>query len=124
MSDPNEEKPETTKLRRNMRIIEHTKDRRERTKKYADLGLCGTCLFLHAEVTKYGTRRQWCTNLRRGITASDPIMECTDFEEAGKMPLSLLMEMAVPIEAKRTKKIGFIYSMDHDIDPDDGDYNL
>jgi hypothetical protein len=122
MIDDDKTRKETAVLRQGIRLIEHSQDRRERASKYADLGLCGKCEWLHAETTKYGTRRHWCTDLRRGVSIADPIVDCTNYVEAGKLPLSLLMQMAVPIEVERKRKIGFSYNIKDDADPDTGDY--
>jgi hypothetical protein len=89
--------------------IDDAKERRDRKLKYDDLGLCAKCGFLHAETTRYGTRRHWCIELKRAVSANDPIVDCTNFFDSGEMSLSMMMSMALPIDAKTHRKVGFIY---------------
>lgn len=93
----------------NKERIDDGKNRMDRKTKYEDLGLCSKCAYLHAETTQYGTRRHWCTELRRLITTNDPIVDCTTYFESGGMSLTMMMTMALPIDPKTHRKIGFIY---------------
>lgn len=101
--------------------IEHIENRdsyRNRKLKYAELGLCGQCRLMHGETTQYGTKRYFCYafNRPRKLSSNDPIIDCTDYEHCGTLPLGLLMNMAIPIEAKVSRPIGFITDEDECFD--------
>jgi len=116
MIDNEEEKSkeEFSIIRRERRVIDNANTRRDRRTKYAELGLCSTCDFLHGETSRYGTKRYWCAfgSHPRMLHPNDPLDDCTEFQEVGKMSLSMMISMAIPIEAARPKRIGFIIDED------------
>jgi len=96
-----------------MASITHGEIRMQRKHRYAELGVCATCEHMHGETTQYGTKRFWCSTMdfgKRTLSPTDPIVDCTDYFAAGQMSLSLMFSMAVPIEVKRSKKMGFLYT--------------
>lgn len=107
-------------VRNGMLAIERGLEKRTRQSKFSDLGLCGNCQHMHGEITRYGSRRSICTALYRPrvITSNDPLVDCTDYVASGMLPLQFMISMAVPIEAKTSRPIGFI-TTDSELEEDE-----
>lgn len=94
--------------------IEDSSLLRERKAKYLELGLCAKCRHLHAETSRYGNKKYWCTDpgerIRR-LSDNDPITDCTDFWDISHMTLKELVDMAIPIDIHK-RPIGFVREFD------------
>jgi hypothetical protein len=61
------------------------------------LGLCRKCSHLMAFQTQYGKIHAQCEEFKKVLNASDPIIQCTWFNEEGQLSLWDMKEMATYI---------------------------
>jgi len=76
------------------------------------LGRCKSCSHLVYAKTKYNKRFACCegnsdNNMRVPLKYGDPVCECTMYSQKGLMSLFEMKDIAILIEAKREKKVGF-----------------
>ncbi len=74
-------------------------------------GLCAKCGHVDYERTKYGAERAFCGYWgypeKHPLRTSDPVVECSNFKEAGQMDLQTMWRIATFIDPKKGDGIGF-----------------
>ncbi len=73
----------------------------------AHFGLCSTCNNFHGATSKFGRVFARCEDMGIKLNQTDPIIECTYYDQRGVLDLKDMKEMAVMIEVEK-KTIGFI----------------
>lgn len=70
-----------------------------------NFGLCETCTNFQYAKTEFKVRKAWCYELDIVLSPVDPIIECTRFDERGKLSIREMYDMAWVIEPRNP--IGF-----------------
>lgn len=71
-----------------------------------DLKLCTKCRHLRAYRLQYGTENAFCVKMEYKLIPSDPVTDCTEYDDRFQMTIWDMQQIAVIIETKK-EKIGF-----------------
>ena len=71
-----------------------------------EFGLCSTCSNMQFARTEFRVRRALCVEFDFALSASEPIIDCTNHEKIGSLTLQSMWNMATMIDPPG-RKIGF-----------------
>jgi len=110
-SEPSEKDPTFDKACVRANLID---SRSNGTIKHSEYGLCATCMSFIYQRARYGKEFVACAAMRnreygytRRPNCTDPIIDCSWYDEKGRPTLREMWLMATPIEDKQRHKIGF-----------------
>jgi len=97
-------------------ISDRENDLRRGQREFTEFGLCCSCNNLAANITDYGSKFAKCSETNRRLSSTDPVKHCTMYYRYGLLDLKEMKEMAILIDAKGSRKIGFLYDEDEPIE--------
>ena len=89
----------------------------ERPKTLEGFGLCATCNNIEYASSAFRIKRVSCSSLNEydvlfHLTDADPIMDCTHYDERGRLSLNEMYALATLIEIDKKEAVGFQASKD------------